>query len=174
MFSPGPVRWGCESHQGQEEETGDSGEEWRQTGVFPMLAEAQPPEAALKGESSETLGSLSWGFEVWTPLQVPQLLSPSDSSFGKAAANPRALPCTHPLHVIHFSKCSLSSLPSHLTLLAAPPGEQHQGFYPHLTASAGQPRVGSDLLKATQLTSNNWPSGGLALRVMPILHSTQS
>lgn len=65
-------------------------------GYSPCWQRLSRLEAAVKEESSETLGSLSWGFEVWTPLQMPQLLSPSDSSFGKAAANPRALPCTHP------------------------------------------------------------------------------
>lgn len=61
MFVSGPVRWGCESHQGQEEETGDSGEEWRQRGLFPMLAEAQPPGSSGEGGELRDSGLLKLG-----------------------------------------------------------------------------------------------------------------
>lgn len=90
-----------------------------------MLAEAWPSggHARYRGRA-----------QIWPALQVPQLFSPSESPFVKAAVNPRGLLCTHPLHLIHFSKCSLFPLLSHLTLPAAPQGTQLWVFYTHLTA----------------------------------------
>lgn len=92
----------------------------------------------------------SWGLEAWPPLQELNL-SPFTFPVVRAATDPGALTCAHPLHLI-TSLSTLSAL-CHLTRLpATPPGDQPWDFYSHLQ------RGDSDLMKATELSGSNWPS----------------
>lgn len=139
-------------------------------------------EAEMQEESS-CFGLPQLGADNWPPLQVPPLFPPSNSPSVKAAVNPRDLPCTHPLYLIHFSKRPLSPLPSHQTLPAAhwlhsagacplQPHREHQGVPEGQPLAKGHTAHGQQPALHTQDMS--FKSRSLALGCMQTLHSVES